>query len=196
MKAHIINLPNRTDRRAEMIDQCSKLGIEPLFFEATNGKEKFEHIDSRLLRGHYGCLDSHKRLLQSIHGTDKKHLILEDDAVLHYDYEQAFDGIGWLDYDIVYLGGNVTQLEGATIPYSITFNRAVNVLCTHAYVIRDSSIPKLLEVLNSRMDKVDILFTEFQKQSKAFITKKCYAWQAVSHSDITNSLLDGEKLKY
>lgn len=199
MKAHIINLPHRTDRREAMIEQCQRLGIEPVFFEATNGKEAFPDEPRDLMKGHFGCLDSHKRLLSSIHGTAEAHFILEDDAVLHNEILGVHLAAAMSmpeDLDLLFFGGNTFQIENAVSDYDYYFNRAHNVLCTHAYIIRDSSIPKLLEILNSRMWKVDILFTEFQKVANCYITKECLAWQAVSHSDITGNVLDGNKLKY
>lgn len=212
MKAHVINLPHRTDRRDAMEEQCRRLGIEPIFFEATNGKVAFPDEPRKLMRGHFGCLDSHKRLLESLYdpkgmsierdGVEIVHLILEDDAVLADDWlEHAY--IGSMEkrglpsnFDILFLGGNITQMENAIEPFNDNFNVARNVLCTHAYKIKNHSIPRLLEVLNSRMWKVDILFTEFQKVANCYITKQCLAWQAVSHSDITDQVLDGTKLKY
>lgn len=200
MKAHVISLPHRQDRRDAMNAQCRRLGIEPIYFEATNGKAAFPSEPRKLMRGHFGCLDSHKRLLASIKGTlnpHELHLILEDDAVL----SDFFTNIRFVPLpvptDLLFVGGNITQMEYAVMPFMNDYvNKANNVLCTHAYFIRDGAIPQLLEVLNSRMWKVDILFTEFQKIANCYITKQCLAWQAVSHSDITDQILDGRKLKY
>ena len=196
MKAHIINLPHRTDRKEAMIEQCQRLGIKPIFFEATNGKEAFPDEPRDLMKGHFGCLDSHKRLLSSIYGTAAHHVIFEDDAVLS-DLVPAFISVRPpSSYDLIFMGGNTFQMENAVSPWNELFNRAHNVLCTHAYIIQDSAIPKLLEVLNSRQWKVDILFTEFQKIANCYITKECLSWQSVSHSDITGKVLDGNILKY
>jgi len=205
MNAHIINLKHRTDRRANMQAQCERLGLNPIFFDAVNGHEKYPDEPRPLMRGHFGCLDSHKQLLESIKGTAYYHLILEDDAVLsdhvsEFVYKTIDTFIraqGTVLCDVLFLGGNITQMPDAvedTVPSHVW--RAKNVLCTHAYIIKDDSINMLLAVLNSRQWKVDILFTEFQKIANCYITKECLAWQDVSMSDITGTVNDGNKLKY
>jgi len=200
MNAHIINLKHRTDRRANMQAQCERLGLNPIFFDAVNGHERYPNEPRPLMRGHFGCLDSHKMVLNEIleSPTVNHALILEDDAMLSESFDWTFDS-GFTvpsDWDLIFFGGNVYQMPDAVIKLGSTLNRANNVLCTHAYLIRRSSIPKLLTVLNSRQWKVDILFIEFQKVANCYITKECLAWQDVSHSDITGQVNDGTKLKY
>ncbi len=203
MNAHIINLKHRTDRRANMQAQCERLGLNPIFFDAVNGHEKYPDEPRPLMRGHYGCLDSHKMVLEFIfkncYHPYEYSLVLEDDCLLVDDFTKRLNAkliMEFSDPDLVFIGGNIHQMTEAVIDRDGDFYKANNVLCTHAYLIKHGSIPKLLTVLNSRQWKVDILFTEFQKIANCLITKECLAWQDVSHSDITGRVNDGTKLKY
>jgi len=205
MNAHIINLKHRTDRRANMQAQCERLGLNPIFFDAVNGHEKYPNEPRPLMRGHFGCLDSHKMVLEYILKTYTNpfqySLILEDDCVLVDDFLRKLKSKWLIEFsmpDLLFLGGNIHQMKDAVVERvdRLDWNDARNVLCTHAYLIKHGSIPKLLTVLNSRQWKVDILFTEFQKIANCYITKECLAWQDVSMSDITGAVNDGTKLKY
>jgi GR25 family glycosyltransferase involved in LPS biosynthesis len=202
MKTKIINLKNRKDRRRSIIYELKKIGIDDYsFVDAVNGKEKYKSINiSQLMKGHYGCLDSHIKLLNSIHERIGYTLVLEDDCIFADEIKK--DDIYNLlnkniDFDLLYLGGNVYTFENSIIEMpDLPFNKANNVLCTHSYIINNSCIDRLLNVLLSEKNKVDVLFTKFQKDNNCYIVKKSMTWQATSQSDITSVVLKGDTLKF
>lgn len=183
MKANVINLAHRPDRMCEIEMECSREGLDVIRHEAVNGVKLFPDADKKL-KGHFGCLHSHINLLKKVKGSNEYHLILEDDAILIEGFEKKIFNLITLDFDLLYLGGNVFSFENATETFDDKLNIAKNVLCTHAYIIKDESINGLLEVLESRNYKVDVLFTEYQKNHNCFITKECLSWQRESYSDI------------
>lgn len=188
MIANVINMNHRTDRLEEIQAECDREGLELVRHEGVNGQEVFfEQFDTKRMRGHAGCWQSHVNVLNAVKGTARFHLILEDDAVLVIGFRNTILGqISCLpmDWSLVYFGGNIKLTKDAVIPYNYEFNQAKNVLATHCYVIRDTAIDELLEVLNTRIYKVDVLFTEYQKKHKTLISKKCLAYQRESFSDI------------
>jgi GR25 family glycosyltransferase involved in LPS biosynthesis len=184
MKAHIINLPSRLDRRDKMIEVCKREELEYEFHDAINGQRVFfGSAPNKRLRGHFGCLQSHRNLLWEIKGTAKYHLVLEDDAELTEGFlDKVAELVIPCDYDILYLGGNSDKV---TVPLNESVSIAKNVLTTHAYIVKDKAIDGLLKVLNSRLWKVDVLFTEFQESNLCLISNECLAWQRDSYSNIS-----------
>ncbi len=194
----VINLSHRNDRRQHIVRQFMNMGIDDYFFvEGVNGKKKFPDVKRANLQGHFGCLESHKKVLNMFTTLEYEWcIVMEDDCVLDREWTTAILNDVPSDVELVYFGGNKTLSKKPIEPFNEKFDKAIEVYCTHAYAIRKASIPALLNVLNSRMWKVDVLFTEFQQSHKCLITRKCYAWQLNSLSDITGVNLQGDKLKY
>jgi glycosyl transferase, family 25 len=100
-KILIINLTSRTDRRSEMMDQLSKVGLleDPrvIFFEATRTSDPGLFVSA----GMHGCFQSHLRALQFAATSNQSVLILEDDCDFENDiFGYRTDG----DWDIFYGG--------------------------------------------------------------------------------------------
>lgn len=186
MKTYIINLPHRKDRIEQMVFSRYFGGAEEAnTFEATDGS-KFGFEGSKRMRGHLGCWDSHRRLMEKIKDENNgQTLILEDDCqfIEATDYQTYFDELPE-DWDLLYLGG-INQ--DAPESYSEHLDYAKNILQTHAYVIRDKFVPVLLETLTNHRWKVDIVFSEAIKRGKCFICNPVVAIQRESYSDITHS---------
>jgi GR25 family glycosyltransferase involved in LPS biosynthesis len=100
-KIFIINLKNRTDRKAKMIKRMGKIGLTNYqFVEAINGYEQpylsLYHQKYRTQGffenpGALGILLSAlKILVWSVKQNYKKILILEDDAVFHLNFKETF----------------------------------------------------------------------------------------------------------
>ena len=111
------------------------------------------------------------------------------------------------EWDLLYLGGSLINPkkykgggnligDGAVEKISNNIFKALNVLTTHAYLIKNTSIPKILNALKLRRDKVDILFCEFQKQANCFIVYPELAWQRAGYSDIVEKETNNIHLRY
>jgi GR25 family glycosyltransferase involved in LPS biosynthesis len=188
MKANVINLMHRTDRLKEIQSECTREQLELIKHNGVNGQDVFfKQFSNKRMRGHAGCWQSHVNLLNKVKGTSEYHLVIEDDAVLCEGFKsKALSYISQLPEDcgLCYFGGSVNLTYNARTEYNETFNQALNVLATHCYLVKDSHIDLLLEVLNTRVYKVDVLFTEYQSAHLTLISKECLSWQRESFSDI------------
>lgn len=188
MIANIINLERRPDRKEEMIQECESKGLNPVFHIAIDGqKDFFGKIHTRRMRGHAGCQQSHINLLKRIKGTQDYHLILEDDAVLTDGFKLELDNVlNKLpnDWTMCYLGGNTYLYENSVEDFDEYFYRALRVMATHCYLVKDECIDNILNVLESRYHKVDVMLMEYQLNNVVYLTKKCLSWQRESMSDI------------
>ncbi len=186
MKTYVINLPHRKDRLEQLKIPVELSGGSHEVFRATDGS-KFKFERSKRMRGHLGCWDSHRRIMEEIkdkgNGTT---LILEDDCDFN---EKVLIFSKYLrelpeDWDLLYLGG-INQ--DAPESYSDHLDLAKNILQTHAYIIKDKFIPILLETLTNHRWKVDIVFSEAIKRGKCFICNPPIAVQRESYSDINHA---------
>jgi len=191
MIVHIINLPHRTDRLTYISKVCKREGLEPSIHEATNGQQKYaSEFTNKRMRGHAGCHNSHVTLLQKIKGTADYHIILEDDVELIPNFKSKVEQYITHDYDMLYLGGNLKVYDNPIEPFNNEFDIARKVMTTHAYIVKDSSIDSILEIITKRVHKIDVMFMDVQQQMNALITKECLAWQRETFSDIGFKVLD------
>jgi hypothetical protein len=153
MKVRVINLPHREDRRKaftkanetklhwkdwEFVDAVdgSKLNYDLLtkmgFDTDHNWRDPI--LKRGLTWGEVGCFLSHWRLWEEVVESDEPMLILEDDAVLHEDFDES-----WLDGDLTYL----THKE--MLPAGVRGNRVCYPYWTAAYIITPEAAGKFLD---------------------------------------------------
>jgi glycosyl transferase family 25 len=111
----ILNLPHRADRRREMIQELTKLGLaeDPRvsFFQASVGRDAGPFLTKNV----HGCFLSHLALLETAAKAGERVLVLEDDCDFNSsarDYEMPED------WDIFYGGyaaEDPTDLENSNI---------------------------------------------------------------------------------
>ena len=189
IKSYVINLKRRTDRLKEI-----NLPFQYEVFEATDGKEKFS--DFGKMQGHIGCLDSHRRLI-NLAKKDKIEtlMVMEDDIEVCEDFNDKLIKVMTElpeDWDLLYLGGwNVGDVE----KYSESLNWAKKVYTTHAFIVRDKFYDIILEGINSRDWKVDVLISDVLPLGKCFICEPILAWQREGFSDIENRVTNNTHLK-
>jgi len=107
MRIFVINLPHRTDKRAEILAQGEKYHLPLEIIEAVNGnalsddelkKIVFDYPDCCMTKGVIGCALSHLKIYKKVIDENIPiALILEDDAILHEDLEEALRQIESLD---------------------------------------------------------------------------------------------------
>ena len=188
IKTYVINLDRRTDRLADL--------------KIPFNWERFAAFEAN--PGYVGCLNSHRTVLKK--ALDSKLeivLIFEDDVELCEDFESKFnDVMNKLpdDWDLLYLGGwNKGQIKS----YAEGLNIAENVVCMHAYIVRDKFLPTAIEALHSKDGiqrvpndyKCDVLLAESLLKGKCFICSPALAWQRAGYSDIEGRATNNLHLK-
>jgi hypothetical protein len=189
MEKYVINLKRRKDRLESL-----NLPFEYKVFEATDGKEKFS--DAGKLQGHLGCTDSHRRLFNFAKENNiETLLVMEDDIEVGENFNEQLDKIMDQlpeDWDLVYLGGwNLGEQK----KYSELLNFAEKVYTTHAFIVQNKFFDVIIEGLNSRDWKVDVLLSEVLTKGKCFIANPTIAWQKEGYSDIVNKVTNNQHLK-
>jgi len=189
IKTYVINLDKRKDRLSSV-----NIPVKWERFVGTDGSHYFKEFGK--LQGHIGCWDSHRRLL--LHAKNNNHdlvMILEDDVEFSTNFKEELQTLlNELpdDWDLLYLGGwNV----GDVINYSKSLNVANVVYATHAYIIRDKFFDTVLDSINSRKWKIDVLISEALPKGKCFIANTPIAWQKAGFSDIVNKVTDNKHLR-
>lgn len=190
IKSYVINLKRRVDRLQEI-----NLPFEYEIFEATDGKVEFEDYPIKQ-QGFMGCWDSHRRLFTKVKedGLDMV-LVLEDDIEVCEDFNNKLNQtLSELpdDWDLLYLGGwNVGDIE----KYSESLNFAKKVYTTHAFIVRKKFYDTILEGINSKKWKVDVLISDVLPLGNCFICEPPLAWQREGFSDIENRITNNTHLK-
>lgn len=146
---YVINLPDRTDRRAEMEDQLRRSGLVAEFFPAIRPTEAagFPSIGAR------GCFLSHLAVLKEGSRERRHVMIMEDDLDFVANFRNKWDAIvpvlearRWSIFYPAHLLKDVP--EGIS-----ELSRETGVLCTHFVLFhRDavSSVVSGLEEILSR----------------------------------------------
>lgn len=167
MKIFVITTPNRKDY---ILEQCKLHNLNVEVFDAVIGKKlglipenynklEFPTLDVKLTFGGIGCALSHYVLWNLCkYLPDEEFFILEDDCIFCDDFENKFKKIydtlpknwemayvGWIPY-----GNDIT-------PITIDNNISVRIpSATHAYIIKKSAIPKLIDSLHPISSPVDL----------------------------------------
>ena len=166
MKAKVISLSKRGDRRDKFINDCGKFlqGVDWSFFEAFDGsgishkqllrmgfdtdKNWRDPILKRTLtKGEVGCFLSHYKLWEDCANSGEPLLILEDDAVLLEQFDEK-----WLDSDLTYLAYKEMMPGGAV------GNKVCYPYWLAAYIITPQAAAKFLD---TDIDKNIIPVDEF-----------------------------------
>jgi len=190
IRKFVINLERRPDRIESL-----NLPFDFEIFTATDGKITFPDAPIKLI-GHYGCWDSHRRLLEKIKQENIEYtLILEDDVVVIDNFNEVFQLIlNELpeDWDLLYLGG---WNKGEIKKYSEHLNIAEHVLTTHCFLVRQKFVDTMLETINSNKFKIDVVFSKFLPMGKCFISNPIIAWQRENYSDIEHKVTSNLHLR-
>ena len=163
-----------TPKRREYAEQHFKQhSLDVEFFEGINGKKfglrttipyKDDNPDGSdyfIKQGRIGCLLSHYMLWQTLwHLPYEEILILEDDAFLCENFQERFLEFKKQlpdDWQYVFVGHCCLPPEDYQLKVTnniITTTHAP--MCTHAYMIKKSSIPVLLDTNHQAWAAVDI----------------------------------------
>lgn len=174
MKAFIINLKTRTDRKEQVLLELRKLSeVEYSFIEA------IEDEDPKV-----GCNLSHQLCIRIAKEQNLPQvLILEDDVTFIEDalsiYKRAWDSIQHHSWDMMYLGGNIKGYGEYVDDHLI---KVEQVNTTHAYIVKDSFYDTILELPSTPI--IDYQYRKLSKSHKMFMCAPMIAFQRESYSDL------------
>jgi GR25 family glycosyltransferase involved in LPS biosynthesis len=213
MKTFVITLPSRKEYIQE---ECSKHNLEIEIFDAIIGKSlglipikynklEFPQLDVKMSLGSVGCALSHYLLWNLLkYLPNEEFLILEDDCIfcenfsskfksiyssLPSDWEMAY--VGWIKYGYDITPVHVNEGLSIRIPSA-----------THAYMIKKSAIPILINSLHPLSSPIDLhIINNALKKLKYYVfdpslieqnsymnhsnfnwVSSCYDWEIDNHN--------------
>jgi hypothetical protein len=204
----VINLDRSKDRWNTMIEETANLDPLPVNrWSAIDGRTLTEQdfiqekipiivrpqnsVDFRKERrkGEIGCYLSHKKLLENLGKMTKVsdmsgHLILEDDVKIDRNtldkWIEVAPGLN-KDWDIFFFGIHDPGLEKV----SNGIAKVKSIQSLHAYMVKHSSIPKILKIIDVMYDPIDeIIRWNADKLNMYAIQPFTITQRANYHSDI------------
>lgn len=180
MKAHCINLKERTDRWEQVQSQFELLGLEVERFDAIKRK-----------RGHDGCILSHMALWKQLK-DEGVFMIVEDDLKVIVDNPKEIlsKAMSQLpkDWDMLYLGATLNQQPERISENLVKIEKAWT---THAIIYNNQN--GVVDAIINKMDmyKVDVVLADvIQKEFNCFMTYPMICSQAEGFSNIVNKYTD------
>lgn len=195
----VINLPSRTDRKRDMLQELHRHRLNADFLSAIRPDDKagFPSIGAR------GCFLSHLTLLKQARDDGVKNLvIMEDDLTISDQFDQAQQGlIDTLDsrpWAFAYFGHRLDleeQHAAAMIPHTGP------IIAAHFVGINGTVLPTLVDFLETMLKRepghpdggpmhVDGAYSTFREQHPELVTLVAnppMGSQRSSISDITNT---------
>jgi glycosyl transferase, family 25 len=188
-----INLPHRTDRRAETESEFSRIGLRNYV--------RFEGV--RAEPGGLGCALSHRAVLSAAKVKSGRLLmVVEDDCLF---LKSAFKIGGFIeefsssDADVLCLSFNAKQFE--PFPPGRKLRRVYDAQTTACYILKTHMIEPIHGMANlsvelfqmglpPRLAAFDMVWRRMQKEKTFVVPSKRLARQRASYSDIEGHLVD------
>ena len=191
-KIYVINLDRRPDRFETFKKELSKYDINDVEkFSAIDGS-KIEIINSPILSGELGVLESHLEIIRKCKEENIKNvLILEDDVYFTDEVLNLDDYMSKVpsDWDFLYFGGNHVYGQKPELINDkiIKLNFTVALQC----VAINSSMFEIIEmVLSKKQKQVDGYYADLHNRFNAYGFYPNMAKQKAGFSDIQNRNVD------
>jgi hypothetical protein len=188
----VVNLYRRPDRKQEMQERLEAAGLAfsaVEWFPAVDGKRLPSPMGWRSGSGAWGCMQSHRQVLErAIMDEVGSLLVLEDDADFGPDFLQQVQMFLYTvppDWEQLMLGG---QHIKPAIPLKEGVVRCVDTQRTHAYAIRGQYMKDLYQLWCSRAGHCDHIMGPFQTKRQVYAPSPFIVAQGAGKSDITGRL--------
>jgi GR25 family glycosyltransferase involved in LPS biosynthesis len=149
-RVSIINLPERGDRRAEMLCELQRAGLDPEpgrieFFPAIKMNEAAGFLNA----GYHGCFRSHLEVLKRAFAAGARNIaVLEDDAAItdrfRHDEEALVEQLHATDWGIAYFGHG---LEAPAARPTMMQPYAGKVMLAHFYAVNAPVLGRLIDYM-------------------------------------------------
>jgi glycosyl transferase family 25 len=203
----VINLAERTDRRAEMEWELERAGLSPEpghieFFQAVKVNEA-SGFDNP---GYHGCFRSHLEILKLAAAAGLSNvLVFEDDAALSdrfkFDEESLIDHLKTNEWGIVFFGHGLEDIDDRPTRLQLSPNGAP---LMHFYAVNGKCFGRLIEFLEKMLARPaghpdggpmspDGAFHVFLVQNPdvvCYVTSPSLATQRSSRSDLMPKWFD------
>ena len=188
-KVVVISLRRRLDRYRKFIDRFKLLKWpfpQPELFEAIDGHKLPMPDDWHFGQGAYGCMQSHRHILENcLINNINSILVLEDDALFCDNFIRRFNYFAKHlpnDWDQIMLGGQHIK-QPKIINDEIV--KCMNTQRTHAYGIRGNMIKELYRIWCSSVGHCDHVMGAVQKNFNVYAPKNFLIGQDGGMSDIS-----------
>jgi glycosyl transferase family 25 len=202
----VLNLPDRSDRRSEMMRQLKRVGLTAEVFPAIrpDGPGNFPSVGAR------GCFLSHLALLKLAMSRQLPSIaILEDDLNFCEKFSERWKStavaLARQEWAILYAGHILARRQAEGV---VALAPSTPVQCTHFMLINGWALPILIAGLETILSRdagdpnggpmhVDGAYSTLRAQNAALKTFACYptlGYQRSSRSDIYEQRLDGIKV--
>lgn len=197
---YCINLNKRPDRWETVQREFSKHHLGVTRFPAIDGDLMYKNPN--LKPGEFGCLLSHRSILEIAYSKKHKNiLILEDDVEFHEDLNKKFSCfISQVPtWDLLYFGANhslcnsyetIEPIKVSDNVYQLNHGYAL-----HAYAVNLECYASLMSGLTKMNQPIDVLYSNLHKTLKCFVFRPHLAWQRPGYSDIMKSQVNYDFLK-
>lgn len=185
-----INLDSRQDRDMLVKEEFKKIDIAPMRVSGTVIKA----TDNAMWNGVLGCTLSHIKCLEMALERKQNIFIFEDDVKLINNYKEivvnAFDELNKLDWDMIYLGGNVLKPIYQKTNY---LGKLTHCQSTVSYGVNYHFVEKLLSYIpRDRIIPIDLVYTnEVIPRHNCYISIPMVVVQRDSYSNI-----EGRSVEY
>ncbi len=192
----VINLDRRADRLKEFEDGLGEVGWpfeKPERFSATDGHLLPVPYDWKAGGGAWGCMQSHRRVLErAIERGLKSILVIEDDAVCVSGFKEKvaeFLTAVPEDWDCLMIGGQHIEEEVA-VPERVNDHvvKTKNCQRTHCYALRGPAIAALYREWCSKSGHCDHIMGPFMARFNTYAPTKFLVGQRESKSDINGKV--------
>jgi GR25 family glycosyltransferase involved in LPS biosynthesis len=182
----------RPDRNEQIIKEIDKIGISPLRIEG----EIYTGTNDKRWNGWIGCGLTHLKILKLAQKYETNVMIFEDDCQWINNFKnilnKAFDDLSTLNWDMIYLGGNICKPIQQITPHLGKLSHAQS---THAYGVNKNFINKLIDIIEPNITKkiIDVMYGEdVIPNNNCYITIPMIAMQKSDYSDIEGGYVSYE----
>lgn len=188
-----LNLDYRVDRWEEVQKEFKEVGLNPLRVSGVVGGTSFNDLS----RGQWGCLQSHKKVLEmGLQTGAKEFLVFEDDVVFSPDFNILYTE--WSqdipqNWELVNFG---VRLSGPSEQVSTNVLRTYGTCNAHAYLIRKSYAEFLVKgsFYDGYHGPADAAICCGSSRDSSYGFAPMLIWQEQGYSDIEERELPGTSL--